>query len=62
MHSLVFDLQTETDAVFRCVHCGAVIGFNKQGIGEPCAMQIDGQWQHPQNPDQWMTPCATDEQ
>lgn len=57
-HALVFDHETETDAVFSCTTCGAVIGFNKEGIGEPHAVLVAGQWQAPANPDQWMTPCT----
>lgn len=56
-HSLVFQEETATDVVFRCVHCNRIIGFNKPGVGEPAAELVDGQWAHPPNPDQWMELC-----
>ena len=56
-HNLVFSHVTDTDAVFICGTCAQVIGFNEVGIGEPAAIEVNGVWQHPQNPDQWMTPC-----
>lgn len=57
-HALEFDHETATDVVFYCPKCQNVIGFNKQGIGEPCATgdAVTG-FIPPDNPDQWMGPC-----
>lgn len=57
MHSLIFKELTENDVIFECEKCGSVIGFNKEGIGEPCAKLINGAWVYPENPDQWMGGC-----
>lgn len=56
-HALIFSEETETDVVFQCANCGAVIGFNKPDIGEPSPSLVNGEWQPPENPDQWMSPC-----
>ena len=57
-HTLVYDSETTTDIVFKCTKCSKVIGFNKPGIGEPSAFQdVDGSWDHPTNPEQWMGEC-----
>lgn len=59
-HDLQFLSETDTDVLFACSVCGAEIGFNKPGIGEPCPGP-DGQggWVPPDNPDQWMPTCAS---
>lgn len=57
-HQLAFDHETATDAVFACAMCGEVIGFNKQGIGEPCATQVNGVWVPPANYNEWMKPTC----
>lgn len=56
-HELTFHEETATDAVFRCVYCNRIVGFNKLGIGEPAAEFVNDRWVHPQDPDQWMEPC-----
>ncbi len=58
MHALVFDHETDTDAVFRCTECGALIGFNKAETSEPRAVKVGADWTAPENPDQWMGPCT----
>jgi hypothetical protein len=58
MHALTYLHETVTDAVFICSTCGEIIGFNKEGIGEPHASLVDGVWTPPENPDQWMSPCT----
>jgi hypothetical protein len=52
--------ETATDAVFTCVTCGNVLGFNKPGIGFPTAVPNgDGTYSTPENPDQWSNaPCT----
>jgi len=58
MHTLSFDSETGTDAMFRCTSCGQIIGFKKPGIGEPAAVPLEGGgWTHPDNFDQWMVLC-----
>ena len=56
-HNLAYTHSTETDHVFACITCGQVIGFNKAGVGEQHAEEIDGVFVAPPFPDQWMTPC-----
>lgn len=58
MHDLVFNHETEQDAVFICTKCGSYIGFNKAEQSDPHAVIVDGVWTHPENPDQWMSPCT----
>ena len=58
-HNLEFFEETAADAVFKCRDCGAIIGFNKPGIGEPSAIALEGGgWAHPERPEQWMTDCT----
>lgn len=58
-HDFVFDHETESDAVFVCARCGALIGFNKASTSDPHATPLDVGWAHPQNPEQWISPCIT---
>lgn len=47
------------DVVFTCLTCGAKIGFNKPGIGEPAAIEGEpGQYTPPANFMDWMDPCS----
>lgn len=57
-HQVVFDHETDTDAVFVCTACGQPIGFNKAVESEPRATLVDNVWTHPENPDEWMSPCT----
>jgi hypothetical protein len=58
-HALVFTSVVGNDARFQCSVCGQIIGFNKEGIGQPYATDNgDGTWSHPDNPDQWMDICT----
>lgn len=56
-HNLVFVSDTDIDALFSCARCGASIGFNKLGIGEPFAIFEAGAWVPPTNFGFWMGPC-----
>lgn len=38
-HVLLFSTTTTNDAVFSCTACGKSFGFNKQGLGQPAALQ-----------------------
>lgn len=58
IHALSFTAETVTDAVFTCAGCGEVIGFNKEGIGEPHATLVAGVWMPPGNYDTWMNPSC----
>jgi len=49
--------ETEQDVVFSCANCQKEIGFNKEGVGEPCARMVDGQWVPSENPETWVGPC-----
>lgn len=53
-HELVFHEESGQDIVFRCAKCGAVIGFNKPGVGVPSPIPQGETWIAPPNPDQWM--------
>ena len=57
-HALIFDQETDQDAVFRCALCGALIGFNKAETSDPHADMIGADWTPPTNPEQWMGPCT----
>jgi len=61
-HTLTFDREAGDDVVFRCQRCSQEIGFNQPGVGTPAAIQNKGAWEHPADPDQWMTPCESPEQ
>lgn len=60
-HNLIWDRETPQDAIWKCVDCGRVIGFNKEGIpgnGTPAASFIGGAWVRPaDDPDTWMGEC-----
>lgn len=59
LHNLQLDHVNDIDVHFRCTQCDQVIGFNKPGIGEPCAIDNgDGTWAAPENADIWMSPCV----
>lgn len=47
-----------TQILFTCVVCQKEIAFARQGDGDPCATLIDGVWHPPENPEQWLGPCA----
>lgn len=57
MHTLRFVAETENDIQFRCVDCLQLIGFNREGVGEPCARLIDGQWTPPDDAGNYLNPC-----
>jgi len=57
-HALAFDHEEAVSVVFACTTCGNQIGFAKEGLGEPYATFINGAWTPPNNPDQWLSPCA----
>jgi hypothetical protein len=58
-HNFQFSGTNATDALFTCATCGAVIGFNLPGIGEPAAIDNgDGTYSTPENPEQWSGPCT----
>jgi hypothetical protein len=57
MHKLNFKEIVGNDVIFECELCGNIIGFNKEGVGEPSAKEVDGVWVHPENPEQWMGEC-----
>jgi hypothetical protein len=56
-HAFVLSGETDTDHVFTCLNCGAVLGFNKPGIGTPNAVEVEGQWQVPEGADAYVGPC-----
>lgn len=56
-HNLSFNYETTDDVVFLCLNCGKEIGFNKVGLGTPCAENVNGEWIHPENPETWMGNC-----
>lgn len=58
IHTLVFQEETATDAVFVCSTCGKVIGFNKEWIGEPCATVVDGVLVPPVGADEYLGECT----
>jgi len=58
IHTLIFQEETATDAVFVCSACGKVIGFNKDGVGEPCATFDGMNWITPENADEYLGECA----
>lgn len=51
--------ESDPDVLFACTLCGARIGFNKPGIGEPHAVPVDGGGWLP-HPDfnNWMDRCT----
>jgi hypothetical protein len=62
LHVLVYDREEGDNAVFKCTKCDKEIGFNKTGVGEPCADDNgDGTWSHPEDPEQWMGPCPVED-
>jgi len=60
MHAYAQSGETDTDILFTCTVCGNVLGFNKPGIGLPCAVDNgDGTYSAPENADQWSNqPCT----
>ena len=61
-HQIQFDHETETDAVFACTICGAVVGFNKHGVGdpqgEPHSEFINDVWVLPVDAEQYFGDCT----
>lgn len=60
-HDWVFDHETATDHVFVCSKCGAVIGFNKPGIGTPNAILTGETPAPPEDADIYVGPCEVEE-
>lgn len=65
-HNLLYQRETGAEVVFKCSACSVEIGFASPGLGEPFASlpepklprdPLTNEWQTPENPDQWMTPC-----
>ena len=50
---------TPTDVLFRCQQpgCGAIVGFNRPGVGEPSATEAAV----PESINEYTGPCAADE-
>lgn len=53
-HQLQFQEETAQDAVFYCPLCNQTIGFNKALTSDPHSEFANGEWTHPDNPEQWM--------
>jgi len=60
MHAFVYDHDTTTDHVFTCTKCGAVIGFNKPGLGTPNAIDDNGTLVAPPEAEEYVTPCTVE--
>lgn len=58
IHNLEFTGETTTDAEFKCLNCGKVIGFNKEGLGEPHSQNVDGVWVAPLCADEYLGECV----
>lgn len=56
-HEFVFSLETETDHIFVCTICSAVIGFNKPGVGSPNAIVTEGDPLPPEDICHYVDPC-----
>lgn len=57
-HNFLMKEVTDTDVVFQCSVCGALLGFNKPGIGEPAAVSLgDGTWEAPADAHLYIGEC-----
>ena len=58
LHTFSFTAETDTNAEFTCVRCGTVLGFNKEGIGEPHATLHEGTWKMPEDWQKYTDECT----
>ena len=58
MHALQFESETDAHVRFVCSVCAEPIEFVKPSGGSPNPVLVDGVWEPPGNPDQWMGPCS----
>ena len=56
-HAFYFSSEDESNHYFTCFKCGYVIGFNKPGIGEPCADLSGSEPVFPYGGEKHATPC-----
>jgi hypothetical protein len=56
-HNLIVQTVEATQVVFECLNCKQLVGFSKEGSGEPHVELHEGIWILPENAGVYINPC-----